>query len=352
MRVLIQNRSDAYAVPGGDTKQMQETAAHLRRLGVDVDISLETSPQLEGYDLVHLFNLSRPDSTVLQARNAHERGVPFVLTPIHQLVERYDREGRPGGLSLLYRVAPGGMKRARSLYLRRPHLDRERDWVGANAAAILPSSDLEGEQLRRDFGFTTPLVTVPVGIELVETPARARSGVLCAGRIEPFKNQIELIRALEGTGIPVRLAGATSPRHPRWAARCLSLLQRAGGEYLGHLGPADLAAAYAEAEVHAAPSWFESASITSLEAAWHGCRVVCTEVGYARAYLQDDAGYCDPGDPASIRTAVEAALASPAPEELRERIRTTFTWEHAAEETLAAYRLVRNGNPVAQDTRR
>ena len=338
----MQNRPDAFEVPGGDTKQMEETAAQLRRLGVEVDVSLESRPALDGYDLVHVFNLSRPDSTVLQARNAREREVPYVLTPLHQLLERYDREGRPGGLSLLYRVAPSAMSRARSGYLRRPHLERDRAWVVANAAAILPSSDLEGEQLGRDFPVSAPLVPVPNGVELDGTPDAARSGVLCVGRVEPFKNQIRLIEALAGTGIRLRLAGSVSPRHRGWGKRCLRRLGSAGGEYLGHLDRPELARAYAAAEVLVLPSWFEAAPLSCLEGAWHGCRVVCTEVGYARAYLQDDAHYCNPADPSSIRTAVEAALASRPSEELRERIRTAYTWERAGEETLAAYRLVCN----------
>jgi glycosyltransferase involved in cell wall biosynthesis len=343
----MQNRPDALEVPGGDTKQMEETAAHLRRLGIEVDVSLEARPELAGYDLVHLFNLSRPDSTVLQARNARERGVPFVLTPIHQLLTRYDREGRPGGLSLLYRAAPSAMTRARSLYLRRPHREDDKAWVVANAAAILPSSDLEGEQLEHDFTVEAPLITVPNGVELEDTPPAVRSGVLCVGRIEPFKNQLRLIEALAGSGLELRLAGAVSPRHRLWAKRCLRQLERAGGEYLGRLDRNELVRAYAEAEVLVLPSWFEAAPLSCLEGAWHGCRVVCTEVGYACAYLGDDAHYCDPAGTASIRAAVDAALASEPSNELRERIRTAFTWERAAEETLAAYRRVRNEPEVA-----
>jgi glycosyltransferase involved in cell wall biosynthesis len=346
VRVLIQNRPDAFTVPGGDTVQMERTAAGLRELGIEVDVRLEPRPALEGYDLVHLFNLNRADATAIQARHAHEHGVPFVLTPLHQLMERYDREGRPGGLKHLYRVAPGLMSRLRSAYLRRPHREGDKAWVVGRAAAILPSSDLEAEQVTHDFGPTAPLVPVPNGVELDETPAEDRSGVLCVGRIEPFKNQIALIEALAGTGIRIRLAGAVSPRHPRWARHCLRALERTGGEYMGRLDRPELAQAYASAEVLVLPSWFEAAPLSCLEAAWHGCRVVCTSVGYARAYLQDDAEYCDPADRDSIRRAVEAALTSPPPAALRERIRVEYTWKRAAEETLRAYRL------VARDARR
>ncbi len=335
------NRPDALEVRGGDTVQMQETARALRGLDVEVDLSTELTSDLAVYDLVHLFNLNRPDSTSIQARHARARGKPFVLTPIHQLMERYDRGGRPHGLSALYRALPEGvMNRVRAWYLRRPYRDKDKAWILRHAAAVLPATDVEADRLRLDFGETGPLRPVPNGVRLDPTPNAERSGVLCAARIEPFKNQRALIRALEGTGIRLRLAGTPSPRHRRWAERCLEELESAGGEYLGELRAEALWRAYAEAEVHVLASWFESQSLSCLEAAWHGCRIVCTSVGYARGYLGGDAWYCDPGDEGSIRRAIEQALDAEPSNGLRERVAREFTWPRTAERTLAVYREV------------
>jgi glycosyltransferase involved in cell wall biosynthesis len=77
-----------------------------------------------------------------------------------------------------------------------------------------------------------------------------------------------------------------------------------------------------------------------LEAALCGCAVVTTDRGSGRWYFRDDAHYCDPGDPASIRRAIEAALRSGGSEELARRVRAEFTWESAARATLEAYRAV------------
>jgi hypothetical protein len=53
--------------------------------------------------------------------------------------------------------------------------------------------------------------------------------------------------------------------------------------------------------------------------------------------LGDDAWYCDPYDPASIRTAMHAALASPLPATLRPHLLTRYAWPQVAAANLALY---------------
>ena len=59
MRVLFQIRPDFITNPAGDSMQMLYTRRHLSSLGVEVDISTTFSQNYRGYDLVHLFNLTR-----------------------------------------------------------------------------------------------------------------------------------------------------------------------------------------------------------------------------------------------------------------------------------------------------
>ena len=47
MNVLFQNREDVFENWGGDTTQMVETKDNLIKLGVNVDINLETDPNLK-----------------------------------------------------------------------------------------------------------------------------------------------------------------------------------------------------------------------------------------------------------------------------------------------------------------
>ncbi len=53
--------------------------------------------------------------------------------------------------------------------------------------------------------------------------------------------------------------------------------------------------------------------------------------------LGNDAWYCDPYDLASIRTAVQTALASPLPATLRPHLLTRYGWSQVAAAHLALY---------------
>ena len=49
MKVLFQSRKTLYSAPGGDTTQLLKTKEYLEKLGVQVDISLELTPDVSSY---------------------------------------------------------------------------------------------------------------------------------------------------------------------------------------------------------------------------------------------------------------------------------------------------------------
>jgi glycosyltransferase involved in cell wall biosynthesis len=158
------------------------------------------------------------------------------------------------------------------------------------------------------------------------------------GRIEPHKNQLGLIEALRGAGLPLVIAGNDHPDHTEYAEAC----RRAGSGWVRFVGPVphgspELADLYAGARVHVVASWFETTGLVSLEAALSGCSIVSTSRGHAREYLDRFATYCDPGRPDSVLAAVRQAWAAPPSPELRQRILDRYTWSHVAEATVAAY---------------
>ena len=129
--------------------------------------------------------------------------------------------------------------------------------------------------------------------------------VLQAGRIEPSKNQAMLCWALKNTSLPIVLIGGRQ-HWPSYAELCKAI----SGDRLtiiDHLPQELLASAYAAAAVHTLPSWMETCGLVSLEAALCGTPLVGSLFGHELEYLEGDAWTCDPGDPDSIRQAVEAA---------------------------------------------
>ena len=92
-----------YSTPGGDTIILLKTAESLRLLGCEVTISIDLNHSLDGYDIVHLFNLTRPQETYYQARRATRRGIPVVLSPIYVDYTEGDRAARGPLQRLIFR---------------------------------------------------------------------------------------------------------------------------------------------------------------------------------------------------------------------------------------------------------
>jgi len=207
---------------------------------------------------------------------------------------------------------------------------------------LLPNSRPEVEHLALDLGVSTPWRVIPNAAdpELFSNEGapqwELRSGVVYAGRIEPHKNTLALIRAMRQVGLDLTVVGDPHPHHEAYALRC----RRAAGprtEFLPAQPPEVLADLLRQARVHVLPSWYETTGLVSLEAALCGCNVVSTSLGHAAEYLQTDAWYCHPADERSIRASVLDAHAAEPRIELAYRIRERFTWEHTAAATLSAY---------------
>jgi hypothetical protein len=167
-----------------------------------------------------------------------------------------------------------------------------------------------------------------------------RDFVLCAARVEPYKNQAMLIWALRDTDIPLVIVGLEP--YPQYSAACRKWAGR-NVFFLGELSPELLASAYAAARVHALPSWEDFPGLSSMEAALAGCAIVVGNQGAEREYFGDFAYYCNPADIDSVRKAVLAAWEdrdAARREAFREYILKRYTWSETARVTAEAYEQV------------
>jgi len=162
--------------------------------------------------------------------------------------------------------------------------------------------------------------------------------VLCPGRIEPRKNQLGLIRALEGTGVPLVVLGDAVPGHEAYWAQCL---KEAGPkvEFVHRLEHDDplLASAYAGCRCLALASWYETPGLVALEAGMSGIPLVLPQGGCAQEYFGDFAVYVHPHDLLGIRQAVLNALSCARSRRLADHVRRNFSWNAVAAATREAY---------------
>ncbi|MFN7135408.1 MAG: glycosyltransferase, partial [Myxococcales bacterium] len=327
-------------------------------------------PARGSFDLAHLFHLTRLDTWV-QARALDDEGLPFVLSTIYWPTAEFERRGYVGALRVLHStlaestadLAKNGVRAVladgewRKALLRGAllPLDQRVRFLVNRSLFLLPNSVIEGDVIR-EFGATRirPIVNAAdpaPAIYKEPTETLPEKFVLSAGRIEPRKNQLALVEALQDFPLPLVLVGAPGPMHADYFRRVQKAAKK-NAILLAARSREELYALYARCEAHVAPAWYETPGLVSLEAAAAGARVVTTDRGSTREYFGDKAFYLDPGDKDSMRRAVEAALARPRDESLRTHVMESFTWARAAEQTLAAYREALGGSADSQTPNR
>lgn len=338
--VLLHAPSFAFQAPGGGENQLIQTGRHLEDLGVHVRLFSPWIDRLEDARLLHLFGMSREGLEL--ARVARARGVRVVLSPICWFEPRAIAALAQGAVRRSWDLAKWGVKRLV------PKMPGWRRSLLGLADVVLPNSEAEGRQLVTLFGIDSGKVrVVPNGVLSTfayasEVQFRTEQGtddfVLYAGRIEPRKNVLGLVRAAKAAGLPLVVIGSPPPGHEDYARAC----RRLGGRTTRWVGPIDhdsprLASAYAAARVFALPSWFETPGLAALEAALAGTAVVVTPFGCTREYFGDRVEYARPDRPSEITEALLKAWKAGADPRLASHVGSRYLWSDVAQRTAEVY---------------
>jgi len=329
-------------------------------MGCHVEISTSPDPKIDGFDIVHLFNITRPQETYSQALNAQRAGIPVALSPIYVDYRETDRNARSYFQRLVFRgISPstaeyvkiaarallnGEMNNGTAAVLRTGYRKAQLKLL-TMSTLLLPNSESEMQRIRRDFpeSRSSSYIVVPNAVDeqlfdlnrIAPNPAY-KDCVLCVGRIEPRKCQLELVKALKGTGLRLVLIGKPGPNYMKYFETIKKEADR-NTEILGRVEHEELPPFYAACKVHALVSWMETTGLSSLEAGVMGANIVITDKGDTREYFEDFAYYCSPASISSIRNAVQEAYNAPRSGSLIARIHARYTWEETGRLTLSAY---------------
>jgi glycosyltransferase involved in cell wall biosynthesis len=353
-----------YSVFGGDSVQVQKTAAELRKLGVQADVYKASDViNYDRYDLLHFFNIIRPSDHLYHIRRSNK---PYVVSTIYLEYSGFDRRGRGAGHRLLFGLLrESGAEYVKNLFRFFKRQDKlisaEYIWghqraiksILRNASAILPNSQSECNRVVRDFGYNGKSYVVPNGIDsgiFGELPADVsrEHKVICVAQVFGMKNQHLVINACKSLGVPLDIIGNPPPNHRSYYDMCRRL---AGPDvkFYGFLTQEQLVRHYTSAKVHALPSWFETTGLSSLEAAALGCNLVVSALGDTADYFDGYAWFCTPDDHGSVVNAVAQALEAPSNMAMRPVVLENYTWKRAAEVTLDAYNnVLANPKPANQ----
>lgn len=338
--ILLAGKRDAMDAPGGGEIQMTATARALPEVGIAANLWQSPEQSLTEADCLHLFGSVPEHLPTVEA--ARRRNVPVVLSTIAWFeLANCLREPSP----LPNRLAACARFSLRSAC---PWLPSWRRRLYRSVDLLLPNSNAEAEQLVRYFNIPHKKIhVVPNGADLrfaVADPrpfsemAGVREFVLCPGRIEPRKNQLALIKAMRGTGVPTVVLGDVVPGYESYMKEC----RRAADGNVRFVPRLDyddplLASAYAACGCLALTSWFETPGLVALEAGMSGTPLVLPEGGSAREYFGPLADYVKPNDLLGIRQAVTDALSRGRDKSLAELVRANFSWQRTAQATREAY---------------
>lgn len=369
MKVLIQSRKNFYSLKGGDTVQLLKTKEQLEKLGVEVDISLEFEPDLSGYDLVHLSNVTRIQETYLQLKNALRQKKPVVLSTIYWPMDEFEKHGQIGlrkwinqnlNIDAQERVKAfvrylkdKSARNAATTNLWKVGYTRMQEFVVNHVDLFLPNSQMEMDMLAENFGVKDKAyIVVPNAIDAdvakrqAECPLdpefeKYRDAVICVGRIEPRKNQLALVKALDGSPYKLVLVGNVSENHRNYFAEIQKYLEKNPQfTYIPQIENDKLYQLFRVCRVSTLPSWLDTPGLVSLEAGVMGCNLAISSKGSTTEYFRDFAEYCLPDDIDGIRAAVDRAYEKERTEDLKALIFENYTWEEAARQTLRGYEAV------------
>jgi glycosyltransferase involved in cell wall biosynthesis len=313
-------RSDDDSKPGGDSIQVKYYFENLQKHGFDPKIvKFRPEMKLRPGSIVHIINVDRPFDFLEAVRQS--RGHPLFVSPIHHslerlrlyrrysfskslagLIGRYTNEATREWLAFLGRGVRTSDTSMQLSYLRmfiRYGTSVRHIWsrVGRalnSAEKVFLLANGEGNDLKRDTGWLgLNGVLAPNGLP-DSKPATSENGnlernitILCVGRVEPRKRQLELAQAAEESGTPVTFVGAVN-RKTKYGQSFLNVTESSRfSTWIGHLPHPEVIHVMRRSKVLLNASYVEVQSMVDIEASFQGCLVVNTEAGHSREWLTE-----------------------------------------------------------------
>ncbi len=357
MKVLLQNRFNLLQAGAGDRIHFLSLLNYLKNLGIDVSYSLSSRICLKEYDLVHLFNITQGD-TYFQYRNAKKQKKPVVLTPIHipkinYLASNQDKIKnflkkspllRPILNYFKYPLSPHKRK-SKNLEYNAKLLEKIKKELIKGVDLLLPGSNPEIKEINKLYGINPNSLVIHPGIEdifyraspdLFTNQFGIKNFIISVGTIIPLKNQLNIIKALSDTNLPVVFIGAMGKNNQYNRLFTKNLSKNI--IYLGKLNREMVSSAFASAKVGILISYSETTGRVNLEAGASGTAVVCSDIPVNREYMKNYAYYCDPDSLQSIKKQVLNAYNKGSINGTQRFIRENYTLERYAKEVISAYK--------------
>lgn len=333
MKVLLSSYNTvAQNVSGG----IQVTISKIKRelIGRNIEVKLfnKWEDKVTDFDILHIFKLSIDDFGLISY--AKNNNVPVIISsiiPVHN------------SLKIIYNLTINKLLKINSPYsLYKKMLDM--------SDAIIVQTNQELKFLKKIFNIDIgKLYVIPNGIDVksFNKPNNLISDslginndfVLQVGRFDKNKNQLNLIRAMKGTGIPVVFIGGAESSEIEYYHKCI---EEANEDFyflgwLNHSSPL-LASAYNEAKVVALPSYSETFGNVLLEGGLAGANLVASEsLPILETRLGEVCRKINPYKIESIKDGILEAINLPRSPKIRELIINEYSWDSVIKQYIDVY---------------
>lgn len=343
MKVAFFTYPSAFQNIGGGEILLLKLKEYLEREGVEVDLFDIWRSRVEQFDILHVFGSVKDCLGLVHVARA--RNIRVVITPLlwSDLRRALFCESWKQKIDLALRHSAKWLL---------PSFPSPRRTLLTLSDLIFPNSEIEKKQIARFFSIPDKQFRVIYnGVDkdfcnadpsLFVVRYGKEPFILSVGRIEPRKNQLNLIKAVKKIdGRRLVLIGSPVSGYESYFAEC----QKEGAGFtqfvptLNHHDPL-LKSAYAACDLFVLQGWFETPGLVAMEAALAGARLVVTQGGSTREYFKDMAFYMNPASPSDIQKKIVAALKHPKDARLRRHILDHYTWDRIAQATVDAYRSV------------
>jgi glycosyltransferase involved in cell wall biosynthesis len=341
IRVAFFTYPSAFQNIGGGEILLLKRKEYLEKEGIHCKLFDMWNDKLDNFDVLHVFGSVKSCLGLMQT--AKNKKTKIAIDPV--FFSTFQRALNEQG-SLNDKLKGCARHLVKVAFPKFPSSRRK---MMVLADAVIPNSYIELRQLNRLFGIPAKKMhVVPNCVDpifgsgdknLFMSRYNIKDFVLSVGRIEPRKNQLNLVRAMRGSGIPLVIIGDPVSDYPDYYEKCKK--EGSGNTiFIGRIAHDDpmLRAAYKACSCFVSQGWFETPGLAALEAGLAGARVATTDRGCTKEFFRDLVEYFSPSSVNSIRKAVAKTLKRENSADLKEYIRNNLLWDVAAKKCIEVYK--------------
>jgi glycosyltransferase involved in cell wall biosynthesis len=302
MKVLLFNRNHDKWI-GGDQIQVDRLLEGLHKKGIEAEYKYEDC-NVDDYDIIHLHNVSLSGVIKLEIE-ARRKNKPIVLSAVFQKDGFIQVDSRTQGLAM------------------------------TTADKVIFNSQAEYSQAKEQVGYGgANYEIIRYGCDKsFKSNNLKRTGIICVGRIEERKNQLNLVKAVKDKTVYLVGEIANMDYFKR-------IQEFKNAVFVGKQKHGSLVDLYKNCKVSVLASTYETCGMVNLEAGLAGCNVVTSDIPATKEYCKGFADYFDPNDLGDINQKVSLAYDKPTDFSFQHYISQNYTWDQYVDKHVEVYKQI------------